>query len=1064
MSKESPRSPRPISAPTLSVMSDLTPKERSSVLSAFPEYEDEVQFTFRGKCKYQNQLQENGMVAVSAHYVGVFGQRSSGYAFTKTGFFHILTMKTLEVRDNKSLFIETTSGRSLFVEGDTLELSRIIYRNYSFATLLIPQTLKVKIASKRDLPELKVPLSVSQMFQFTFAALCTQFEQKYDHAIVQYVHSLVTSSSAVVEMNRIPTPYHAPMLMSLVNLPGVLGISASDIDCPNVMKEIVGFVEKARGLRYLRVDNCNCVNGLAELGKAIEENARSLQLETLIVANNEFKDVGVFLESIKHLKSTLKTFSVSCIGFREDETDVFMDILTSNSAFRSLNRLGSGGISFSNGQLQALAKYLKENKHIRRLDLSGSSNFAGVLKAMKGTTVTELWVTRCDFDDTCVAQLLEVAPNLTFCDLSGSNLKCNEICDILSLLGRNQLSSPVSVKMNELDFSGVNILPIIRGFLLSDLGKWKSIEMCDTQIKSTELETLQALFLRMPRLSELSLDSNFGEEDVDAVRLLLELPELRYLSLASSKLSALCPHLAKVKRLKYLNLADNGLNDEAVATVLSNDYEVLCLADNNVHNAIPVEDLAHSRPSLKFDPLLKDSMTAVNDHVDLDQAAAKILEGQIRFSHSCICEDLGFPLPCMCSFDVSTVAVGDADAYQLTHLNAVAVEVNREIGDLNKTVRLAPVMVSTRLGARTSEVDDQAFTSDSSIDRLMNTNLIPTLSDTMFAGLGGEISETSSDNDHRTDDTLSMDPAVQELMNSRVLTSGDLPALEPIDDGSESDEGPVEIVRTGTQHGRHQPAPQLEATESSDEDDGFDWGETKRKPRVQSPKPANVHKPMPIQRPVTESDIESEIETGSEEEQSEPEGFPPAEQPRKLESDFESTSEQRSDFNPALEEEYDSEPALEEESDLEPPLEEESEVDNAPEERDYSGQAFEEESGFENAPEEEDSVDESGYRFEQKETGGHTIEEEDSASDSVEKSKPHVRLFGPIGEESQSSSRSGSPKKRIPPPSSSNSTTKFWKISASLLPNLRSKPTDSKHNPLLLAFSPPTLAKKPHPS
>ena len=974
MSKESPRSARSISAPTLSVLSDLTPNERTSVLSAFPQFEDEVQFIFRGKCKYQNQLQENGLVAVSSHYVGIFGQRSSGYAFTKTGFFHILTIKLIEVSESKSLSIETTSGRRLIVEGDTIELSRIIYRNYSFATLLLNQSVKVKISSKRDLPELKIPLSLSQRFQFTFAALCTQLEQQYDHSIVQYIHSLVTTSNAVVELSRIPAAYHAPLLMSLTNMPGILGISATDIDCPNVMKEVVGFVEKANNLMYLKIDNCNCVQGLAELGRVIQEKSESIQLETLDIANNEFEDLSVFLESLKFLKSKVKTLSVSCTGFRGDDTDVFLEALTSNSAFKSLTRLGIGGIPFSQQQLVRLTKYLKSNKQIRALDVSGSSNFAGVLQAIRGTSVTELWVTRCDFDDAVVAKLLEVAPNLTFLDLSGSNLKGAEICDVLSLLGRNQLSAKVSVRMNELDFSGVNILPIIRGFLLSDLGKWQSIEMCDTQIKDVELDTLQALFLRMPNLSMLSLDSNFGENDVESVSRLLELPELRYLSLASCKLRALCPSLSKAKHLTHLNLADNGLTDDDATQILSNSYEILCLADNDIRDCISIEDLAHSHSSLKCDPLLKASMEPVNDHADLDEMMAQILNSEIRFSHSCVCEDLSFPLPCLCSVDVSTVAVGDADSYQLTHLNAVAVEVNREIDDLNNCVRLVPVMVSTRLGAPTPELDDHAFMSDSSIDKLMNTNLIPTLSDTMFAGLGGEISETSSENEQHGEDTLSLDPAVQELMNSRALTSGDLPPLEPMEDESESDSEEVEIVRTGTQSVRHRPAPELKDSDTSDEDDGFDWGETKRR----FSKEADNF--VPKRRLLTESDVESEIDTGTDDQW------------------------------------------IEEESQVECDEEEEANWEN---------------------------VEESGFEFEKEE------EEE-------EEQRPQVRLFGPISEESLSSSRNGSPKQRIPPPNSRppSSTTKFWKLNASLLPNLRSKPSGAKRNPLLLAFSPPTLAKK----
>ena len=882
---------------------ELTEEEEASIASKFPEWESEVQFVMRRKCAFNNQRQDRGVVAVSAHFVGIFNQKGHNKSFKRVGMFHILTMKSLKLNEERALFIELENG-TVLVESGSLDLARIIYRNYSLSACLLPDEMKMKVVatSPDDLPSLELPLSVSQTFQFTFAAFCTKFEQKYDHSIVQYVHSLVRHSNAVVELNRIPAPYHQPLLMSLVHLPGFLGVSATDVDCPNAMNDVVGFVAKSKNLMYLRIDNCNCTEGLAELGKIIREKADSLQLETLIIANNEFEDLDVFIDSLKYLKTKLKTLSVSCVGMSQEQADSFIEVLTRNNAFKSLKRLGIGDIPFSQTALQRLSTYLKTNKHIRAIDLSGSSMFASVLKAVNRTTVNELCLMRCDFDDAAVAQLLEIAPNLTFCDVSGSNMKGGEVCDVIALLGRNQLNATISVKLNEMDFSGANLLPVLRGFLLSDLEKWKSIEMCDTQIKTLELETLQALFLRMPKLSMLSLDSNFSEEDVEAVARLLEIPELRSLSLANSKLSPLCPFLSKAKHLRWLNMSDNGLNDDDILKILSNKFEMLCLADNEFQNVIPIEDLANSHSSLKCDPLLKVSMDHVNDLIHLDQIAQKILASETIFAHSCICEDLSFPLPCMCSVDVRNVDVGDLGSYDFTHLNSIAVENGRDTGKLAKRVPMAPVTICDQ---------SETFESKSSLDSNQST--------------------------------LSMDPELQSIMKSRSLHTGDLPQLGPVQDDSEEDDDEVEIVRTGNEnHVEHKPAPDLEEEYSSEDD---------------------IDKVPTSEKWSEEEDEEVAIVKSGEKGQMV--------------------------HKPA------------------PKLEEESEYDSPPPAR----------------------------------------------------TQVQARLFGSIAEEAKTTDKEQKKKKKRAPEPAPNATTRFWKVNASLLGSLKSKPSGSRRNPLLLAFSPPTLSK-----
>jgi hypothetical protein len=449
------RARRTQSFPSDSIFSTLTPKEKASVLSPFPSYANPPHFLYQGLISCQDQRHHNGLVAVSSHYVGVFSQSNSGYPYAKIAFFHILTLRSLAVDSPTNVSVSTSTGFIFSVFENPIDLARILYRNHAFATFSIPDALKAKISAFNDeiFPVIHIPLSYSQILQFRFAALCAQNEFRYEHSVIPYLQSLLSFSSAIVDLARIPAPYHRPFLSSFLHFLPIFGISATELNIPSLVADIANYTEKSKDLRYLKIDNCNCGTNLRELSRAFKSNSENLPLSFLSITNVQLGDVDAFLNSISFLKTHLIHFSLSSAGIHPRNAVLLTNLLNDCPVFDRLQYLGIGAIEFNDSSLSRFALFLAKCRTLRFLDLSGSDAFTAVLAIAVGSSVTGVSLASADFDDSAVLQLLELAPRLSSLDLSGSNLKSHEIGDILAVLGRDLSGVPMSVQLNDFDFS-----------------------------------------------------------------------------------------------------------------------------------------------------------------------------------------------------------------------------------------------------------------------------------------------------------------------------------------------------------------------------------------------------------------------------------------------------------------------------------------------------------------------------------------------------------------------------------------------------------------------------------
>jgi Leucine-rich repeat (LRR) protein len=736
----------------------------------FPQWANPADFTLQVALEYQGRSHNNGLIAVSPHYVGIFAQERATYA--KLLFFHILTLKELSVHRD-SVVMTALSGGSVRVLVRSADLVRILYRNSAFATFLVPKAMKLSVSlfDQSLLPPFPVPLSLSQVLQFRFAALCSQSELSYDHSAIEYVHSLLIDADPILDLTRVAAAYHVPLIQSFGDFFPLVGLSASREK--TIGGAVAGCIDC---LRFLSIDKCPA----AELTRALRSGAH---LTHLAIANCELDDPEPLLRAVGQLKTQLLHFSISGTPMGTRATEILPQMLCENRVFASLEHLGIGGVKLSAKGVALLSRYVRQNDGLVSLDLSGSAQFAGVLQAIGESSIIILSCALCEFDDASAVALIKVAPSLVSLDLRSSNLRVLEIGEAIGVLGRDR-SKGLTIKLNGIDLSEKNVVPLLKGFLLSDLEKWTEIQMNRTKINSFELAALHALFMRMPKLTALSLECNFGEEDALVVGRLLEIPSLKSLNLASSKLRSLVPKLA-ASSLTSLNLSGNDLGDDDVVALISgrNEWEVLALSDNPLKN---VQNLASLGRGKLTRGIFANWETECPDLVGEFQ---KVLARYNLRQHSCVCEDFGLPLPVGSDCRKQTVALIDAAIYSLPHLNELAIEPGFEPRGISPICEL-------------SQVGGEKDHSSDSLDAFMSPGLIPNLNEPM---LGGGISDDSGKEEEAEDAEL------LELMKSRIITPSDLTnSVLPDQVSSDSDQDDRQIE---TKASKRVPAPDLDHSE-----------------------------------------------------------------------------------------------------------------------------------------------------------------------------------------------------------------------------------------------------------
>jgi hypothetical protein len=298
------------------------------------------------------------------------------------------------------------------------------------------------------------------------------------------------------------------------------------------------------------------------------------------------------------------------------------------------------------GDVSLFQKFLEKNSNIKTLDISQSSGlFLTVLSKMIDYPLTALYMRECHFMRGHFHLLLDIVSHsqtLKSIDVSGADISCDEAGSLIGAMGSNANVSRLEIRLDRLGIGGAGMFPILRGFLGSDLTKWRSISLGNNGLSGGDLRTIAALFGRMNNLEEISLFSNFTAEMPfisDNLLSLTKIPKLKSLNIAGDashrlerQLLPLLDAVLRTDNLTALDITGNNCNECASSLanliVHSTKLRKLCCDDNGFSSdqiAILVRAIETSHRLTSFTFPIHDCQRMAASHPESDEELTRFL-------------------------------------------------------------------------------------------------------------------------------------------------------------------------------------------------------------------------------------------------------------------------------------------------------------------------------------------------------------------------------------------------------------------------------------------------------
>ena len=486
----------------------------------------------------------------------------------------ISTLKYLNINDNNiteeagealaSVILHNTSLKQLHLSGNSLgEGMLIVAKALQHISSLKSLDLGYNNISKEVSDELALAIAANEQLEEV-----RLYNNNLDSSAIVIFHALSTISA-----------------LKLINM-----------ENNQITKEageaLASVVLHNMGLQELYLASNNLGEGLLDVARALQHitSLKMLSLSNNNISNEVSRELALAIKSNKHLE---KLWFHNC----SLKSSVIV-ILQSLSTISTLKYLNISGNNITEEAGEALASVILHNEGLEELHLSINSLDEGML---------------------IVAKALQHISSLKSLDLGYSNIS-KEVSDELALaIAANEQLEEVRLYNNNLDSSAIVIF-----HALSTISALKLINMENNQITKEAGEALASVVLHNMGLQELYLASNnLGEGLLDVARALQHITSLKMLSLSNNNISnevsrelalaiksnkhleklwfhncslkssviVILQSLSTISTLKYLNINDNNITEEAgeaLASVITNNtgIEALYLSNNKLGDGI----------------------------------------------------------------------------------------------------------------------------------------------------------------------------------------------------------------------------------------------------------------------------------------------------------------------------------------------------------------------------------------------------------------------------------------------------------------------------------------------
>lgn len=556
---------------------DYLPYERHSPLKDAKLLKQTLQFCCRATVRFREKTYLRALVGIFPHFIIVLYQEEGKHdkPYQQLCQLHVLDIKKLYFGINyqnvKFLMVRLISQYqnkqkikpkvTIASNEYAYQCARHVFRNVNlaFSTAIaaterdqidyyeIPAIPIMNTHDSNLFPKFNGFLSPAQEFQFTYYALCTLENYAYDHDIVKYFHYQIVNYNGIFNVGRLPQFYLdksrqskelMPVFRALIYSPYIFGIVADHISRPDIFEASSLQLMLSRSVRFLHFSYCEATKGLKSLAEVLGDNPQC-PIEYLDISGNELTDFkGFFKKAFCARTTPIYYLNLNHCNVSSEILIQLFNCMFEDQTLESLKYLHIAGSEYNEEARLSFETYLTNKQslvclksidlgdiNLKENDLTPTFEMLTTAAPLQCLYLYNTQLSQDEYD--ALQTLLKKRPTITTLDISGTGLDSSKVSAIVNTLGLREGHDLITLKINNLNLHGGALLAIMKGFLNSDLTRWKEIYLDSNKMIVSDLQLIVSVFHHMPNLVELSLNDNF---DFALPNIDEQLPELLKIS------------------------------------------------------------------------------------------------------------------------------------------------------------------------------------------------------------------------------------------------------------------------------------------------------------------------------------------------------------------------------------------------------------------------------------------------------------------------------------------------------------------------------------------------------
>ena len=607
--------------------SDLDSKELSIVESFFPRNQRPLHIVLKADIRYMKKIYNNAIIALTPHFIGIFIRTKSDMTYENLDTIHISSIHRLTVRSGKSVIVKTDETNLAMNGKKTTKFAQLLYRNYFLSYTLIDPSdeLDVRTDDESLFPEIELPVSLSQVFQFYYFVGCTGHEVKYNHDVVRYVHSMITSKNTILDASLLPTSfYHGksakanllPLFDTLNAMKTLAGVCIYNFECPDAITAFASIISYCPSIKIVHFSNCNATDGLAQLAKSVSKS-KEFGVAYWDLSYNKLKEFQYFPKIIKCSDSPIYYLNLNYCDINADCAKLLFNALEDFKYADQMTYLSIARINLSTeSALSAFHGFLKVS-NLQYLDISSiNEEISPILKlVVKECKLLEtLILNNATINEGALYLLnsfIKSSTTLKELSLNNTNIDANDVAAVINTILDNSSIKSMSLHLDHLSLNGKNLKIVLDTLSKGKLSKWRLLSFSSNSLNNADLKKIIATISELPKLRAIKLDDNFDrsmEGIGKTLQKLLDAKSLVSISIIGSKNhrlhSELIPFLKKVSEIgtiEELDIRDNGAKDKTIPFIVEvmNNCKNLSLLRCDGNDFSDIEKLVEAIPQAR---------------------------------------------------------------------------------------------------------------------------------------------------------------------------------------------------------------------------------------------------------------------------------------------------------------------------------------------------------------------------------------------------------------------------------------------------------------------------------